>query len=434
MTFLCLEPVINSGKLSAFTTFSDEGQFMFHRIAQQNDPATDRYFSEKFSYFCFSAFKTLSEFGDKVDFLWDVEILYELLGHKFNGLIGLGKEILGAGRVTKYFKLSERTKAHIKSYQVSHIDIGAYQILQLLPADLVHDLYIERAKIIMDLFLKVSEEDKQFYREFFDSVKMLYQFSKIPLDIDLGSISSNFDHHADMIRRNTKNKKAYLKFKPVGAKTGRLGFEKGSLNLYTLPKEMRSCIVAPGDSYFVELDFKASQPRIAIASTGNEDFIDLARDIEDVYSIFPGDREKIKIGFLAWMFGKTRIPGSIYEQYAWPIWELRNQLAKKSSEDGYLETRFGRRLYNHGEDKHVIFQNFITATEVDFILGLCRRLSDMGVRIRFPYHDAVLCETESLERVGRIREICERHFEDIFRMSGQVGVKIGKNFGSMNAI
>ncbi len=435
MTFLCLEPVISAGKLSAFTTFTHEGQFMFHQISEHDNPNADHYFSGKFIHFCFSAPKILPTFGDRLTFLWDVKILYELLGHKFDDLIDLGKQILGSGRMDKYVALSQKTNAHIKSYKVTNINVSAYEVIQLLPEHLVHDLYIERAGIIMDLLAKLPKKDREFYKSFYSSVVMLEEIGREKLKIDLSAISDNDTHYADMVRRNTVDGEVQLKFNPVGAKTGRIGFEKGSFNLYTLPRDMRSCIVASPGHHFVEFDFKASQPRIAIACTGDSAFIDLVRDVEDIYSIFPGERDVIKIGFLAWMFGKTRVPNSVYEQYAWPIWELRDRVAKESSDAGFLETRFGRRLSNHEEDRHVIFQNYITATEVDFILGLTQKLHGLsGCNVKFPFHDAIVIETYGTEQIGILRRMCENYFQEQFGIKGPVGVKIGKNFGEMKPL
>ncbi len=437
MNLMCVEPVINTGDIIAFTSFSPEGEFRIHQITTATSPNTARTLnSEKFLHFCYDAFKVLDTFGPRSPFLWDVKILYELLGHKSESLIGLGKDILGFGPMEKYVDLSEQVKAHINSYKQTKIDIMAHQAVQLLPEDLLNDLYLERAKVIKTLYLRLTDEDKGFYKKFYSSVLVLHHISSDALNIDLDSIKEDMSHSAVAVRRYAPDGKAKLKFSAVGAKTGRLGFRKNSLNLYILPRETRKCIVPKKDHTLVEIDFKSFQPRLAIFSTGNEEFESIFRTVDDIYSVFPGDRKKNKIAFLAWMYATKRIPNEVFDKYAWPVWELRRALAKKCKEQGFLKTKWGRKLYYKDESDHVIFQNFITATEVDCILQLTKDFVDMGIKVLFPFHDAVICEVpnEHLYLIEHAREYSQKFLGKTFGAQFPVGVSIGNNFGNMNAV
>ena len=149
--------------------------------------------------------------------------------------------------------------------------------------------------------------------------------------------------------------------------------------------------------------------------------------------MFPGDRAKNKIGFLAWMYAKTRVSNDTFDSRAWPIWELRNKIYKEAKEKGFLTTRWGRRLLWRDEDIHVVFQNFITATEVDSILHVAKSvekvLKDRSTRILFPFHDSLVCEVAENEEflIGDLKKIMESSLNDHY----PVGVAEGNNFGQM---
>lgn len=437
MKFVFLEPVINSGELSSFTIFDEEGEFLLHRFARADAAECHLRPSEKLTHFCFDVFKALPRFGDRVEFLWDVKILYELLGQKCNNFIELIRNNLSHEETRRYIELSEQVKAHLVSYRQAKVDITGYQAVQLLPEDLLFDLYYERGRLAARLFFALKEEDKEFYRDFYHSARTLYSLSaNHPLSVDVSALDGDGSHFAEAVRRNVKEGKAHLKFKAVGAKTGRLSFAKNSLNVYNLPKSLRHCVVAPPGKDLIEVDFKSFQPRIAIFSTDSEAFKEEFRKVDDIYGIFPGDRAENKIAFLAWMYGKTRIPGSVFEKYAWPVWELRDRLAKECRDDGFLKTRWGRRLYLKDEEKHVIFQNFITATEVDCVLKLTCELSNRGFDVLFPYHDAIVCEVPEgdIDYLARIKDICENFLFSVFQANFPVEIKAGKTFGAMNEV
>ena len=213
MNLLCLEPVINAGELTAFTTFYNNSSSYLHQIIHANLESSKHYFnSRKNSYICYDAFKTLRVVQSKIPFLWDVKILYELLGYKSDNLIVLGREVFGYGRMERYVDFSNQVSGHINSYKQAKIDIRAYETIQLLPEDLINDLYLERASIIKDLFLNLKEEDKEFYKEFYSSVEALHTISSDPINIDLDSIANSDVYQAANVRKNTDNGHVYLKF------------------------------------------------------------------------------------------------------------------------------------------------------------------------------------------------------------------------------
>jgi len=443
MKFLCVEPVTNSGKVCSFVLSGDDYAFQIQQVCSPDSPFVARYFqdtSSQYTYLCFDALKTLGTLGLKFPFLWDVKVMYQLLGYSFHNLMDLGAQVFNAERMQKYQELSSCIKAHLNSYRVVKIDHSKFLHTDLLPANLVESFYRERSAIVLELYKEFVEnadnDDVQsFYRStMYKSVVALHTISQEPVAIDLESISDVTSHYAEAVRRHTKDGEAFLKFNAVGAKTGRLSFKKGTINLYSLPRSLRKCVVAPKHHTIVQFDFKSFQPRLAIFSTGDAEFKKRFKDVDDIYSIFPGDREKNKIGFLAWMFSQKR--NEMFEQEALPIYDMRNKLYLQAKNDEKVTNIFGRVLRWRGEEKNVVFQNYITSVEVDAILGLVRlmvtALASKRSRVLFPFHDAVICliHDDEAHLIEKLKVFMEEYYTVLLGRL-PVGVKVGTNFGDL---
>jgi len=246
---------------------------------------------------CFDIFKS-----NKItynNFYWDIKLLYNLRGYRFNDLEDLSKQILEENKIENYIHIKEKLKAHIKSYKNSKINIGNFKKENLFPVNLIEEHNSEKDYIISELFNNFKWEDiKEYYVDFFyDFLKPLFYSNLIPLYRD--------------------NKPIFVHINPIGAKTGRMSNQKGTFNIYNISKEKRKEIFPMKDNLFVQIDYKSFQPRLAIFSTDNEEFKNKFKDIEDIYSIFSGDRNKNKIAFLAWMFSDNG--NDVFEQEAYPI-------------------------------------------------------------------------------------------------------------------
>lgn len=386
---------------------------------------------------CFDARKLFDHFDG---FFWDVKTIYELMGFQFKSLIELHSQVFEKKDSEKYLAISNKVKSHIASYVACGIDPARFKTSHILPEDLLFDLYNERAVLVKQLFLNLSNEDKFFYKEtFFNTMKILHKISKKPIKIDLGNVKDFDNYYFDSIKKNSHKGFANLEFKFVGASTGRLGFESGSLNLYALPKKMRDCVVASESCNIVQIDFKSFQPRLAIFSTDDEEFKIKFSNVVDVYGVLPGDREKNKIAFLAWMFGKKQgDEREGFEAQLSPIKDHRDDLYRKAKHDGYLVTKWGRRLFYRGEPRHVVYQHYITATEVDSVLHLLPQLynalKETKSRLLFPFHDAIVLEVhnEDLSKVALLKRYIQDSLFGKFQALFPVEVSMGKTFGKMS--
>lgn len=438
MKYLVVEPIVNSGRLCSFTTYSENHEFLIQHIATvpaaiRTHTEIQHYYFGDYTRICFDAFKTMDVFNFKFKFLYDVKVLYELAGWRFRNLIGLGTQVLGEGRMRKYTDLSDRVNAHIRSYSVAKIDYKVFSSEELFPEGLIEDLYRERSMIIMELFKRFDvEEVRDFYeKRFFDVIKHLHFTSLKPINLSTSSLE-NSTHFAKTLK--AQGDEVRLKFNAVGAKTGRLSFKKGSLNLYNLPRPMRKYIVAPDGYDIVQFDYKSFQPRLAIFSTQEEDFKNKFENIDDIYSVFPGDREKNKISFLAWMFSLRK--DELFEEHASPIQDLRTKLFYEAKKSGRLLNRFGRYMKYSGEEKNVVFQNYITSMEVDSMLSNFIKVNHLLVnkksRIICPFHDALLLYIHDDEKslVLDVKEMMEQigGFSNKFPVS----VLSGNNWGEMS--
>jgi hypothetical protein len=422
-TVLCFEDVLS--------IFSNESSKINHKFINNSLLNFNKFSTKKHNLLCFDCFNLLNFNRDC--FFYDVKILYELQGYKFNNIISLLKEVFDESVIDKYCFLSEKIKAHIKSYNISKIEIVNFSMKDLFPFDLISEFYIERSLLIKKLYENIKDKDLiKFYEEYFYSVvKKIYDINQQYLELDLKKIKQLNNYHISFLNEN----KTKLYLKPVGAKTGRLSFKKGTLNLFNLPKKLRSCILAPKYFKIVQFDYKSFQPRIAIHITNNEEFKKKFRDIDDIYSKFSGDRETVKISFLAWMFSE-RID-DVFDVEAIAIRKHRKFLYEQLLKNGKILNDFGRVIYFHGEQENVFFQNFITSVEADMILStlsiLMKALENRKSKLLFPFHDAIIFKihNDELFLIRKIKNFMEVHHEARFKTNFPIEVKVGKNFGEM---
>jgi hypothetical protein len=414
-------------------SYLSDKDYFFHSLLSVSD--FEKSISSSDTLICYDAFEILKVTGSF--FLYDIKVLYELLGYKFDTLSELCNQVFGENSTLKFSQLQEKIRSHLRSYSICRVNFNELPQEKILPISLVELFYEEKCKLLNKLFLYLKDEDiKKFYRDFFSRMQMLYKISSTPLHFNLESIKDNSDHYSSTIKSLVKEDIYHLRFHPVGAKTGRLSFDKSSLNIYTLPKELRSCIVAPQDYSIVQFDFKAFQPRLAIFSTKDELFKNKFKNIKDIYSLFPGERDKIKVAFLAWMYSVQR--NEVFEEVANPVFKLREELYKKSI-SGKVINPFGRCLFFEKDAKNVVFQNYITSLEIDCMLRIIgkiyHRLSNYKSKIIFPFHDAVVLYIHESEMflVEEIKKMMESFFLKSFDTLFPVDVKIGKNFLDMES-
>lgn len=358
----------------------------------------------------------IAEIADLSNFCYDVKILYQLKGYKFRTFLDLCHLFYAPQELESYHKLSQKIKAHLRSYLECGIDVNNYAINEIIPSAVLRNFAEEKQSIINKLFYRFSDEQAiHFYENFFPKLQCLHKLSK------------NLD----------------LKFNFCGTKTGRLSFKSNTFNPYILPKEKRHCIEARPGFKIYEYDLKSSQPRIAIFSTHDDRFKSRFIDTDDIYSLFPGDREVNKVSFLRWMYSSGYAADDRFGNLAKPIKALRSELYDDALHShGVIYNRFGRPLYfaaNETSD-NIVFQHFITSTEADALYEiLCKmqtNLEGKESRILFPFYDAVICEIkdDEVSVPAQLKHTIENNYMDhIFFCRFPVEVKCGNSFGTLQA-
>lgn len=384
------------------------------------------------SVICFDFFKAYPYYSSE-HIIYDIKILYDLEGRDTESFSKLAANVLGKSKIANYAASIRKMNAYWESYSIAKIKYEKFSLDKLLPKSLVKDLFQERKNILLQLFEEAKE--KKFYEKFFDTLKCLYEISQKPIHIDLESIKDDNTYFSNLIRSQTKESKLFLHFNPVGAKTGRMSFKKGSVNFYILPKDLRKCLVAPDGFNVVQIDFKSFQPRLAIFCTEDESFKKKFYNINDIYTMFEGDREENKISFISWMFAQRTHP--IFDEAARPILQLKKDLYVEAKKSGQLTNKFGRTLHYTNEEDNVVFQNYVTSNEVDAMLSLMldvhEFLKNKKSRIIMPFHDSLIfyIHQEETHIVDEIKSIMENKHSTLFGSSFPVSVKVGNNFGKM---
>ncbi len=421
MAVACIEPIAGSPFRSCQVTKPDGSDELVPKLI------------------CFDSEKYMRRFGIATVPM-SVKILYELKGYKIEDFNTFVKEVLGAERTANYFALFNKMKAHTLSYKIAKINVDSYDSYHLFPAQLIQAFYSEKCNLIYDLYNNIKDPELEaFYSEFSKTIVDLYLIGRQGISIDTEELENFDNHHVALLKDNLEDGEVCLQFNPVGAKTGRLTCKKKTFSIFTLPKEMRSVIRARPGYKIVQFDFKAFQPRLAIACTEDDELKEECQSVPDIYSLMPGDREDNKLEFLQWLFAAD-FPSRFTEKFA-GIVQLRNALIEEARQHGKIFNKFGRPLYYHGEEKNVLFQNYITSNEADAMFGILHNVREVLARtksrILFPFHDAIVFEIHESEShlTPAIRDMMQSaYLYEKLRFFLPVEVKEGSSFADLKRL
>jgi hypothetical protein len=394
------------------------------RIYNQKD--TINTLKQNYNYsnlYCYDLYKFSKFFGSDSDFLntqvpiIDLQSVYGLIGCKSDTI-----EELFTEEKHFYFETKNRINAHLKSYSESKIELAGYSLDKIIPKKLFEDLYGSKLLLVEKLVRKISSNIMavDFYKRSFETIKNIQKLSEKTIYIE-----------------EEKSKKLHLYFNIFGSKNSRLSIKKNSFNIYNLNKQKRNILVAPEEYFIVQFDFKSFQPRLAIALFGDQELKEQIKDKEDLYSYFPGNRDEIKIAFLAWMFSNRK--NTMFEKMAGSLHSGKKDLYIQSKSGGIVVNTWGRPLYFTGEEDHVVFQNYICSVEADTIINLTsdviRLTSGWKSHMIFPFHDALTfyIHKDEKEYIRHIKQYMEDYLSSTqqFKIPFPVEVKIGKNFLEM---
>jgi len=119
---------------------------------------------------CCGVVKLMEMFGVHI-FAYDLKILYELQGIKFESFDDLCKKVLGEESTHKLNFYSDKMRAHLESYRQTKIDIRELDILSVIPEDTICDFYSERSFLMQKLWDNIQDPDFfRFYESFYPAI------------------------------------------------------------------------------------------------------------------------------------------------------------------------------------------------------------------------------------------------------------------------
>lgn len=370
--------------------------------------------SKEHEIFCFDLYKMKSFFGNSFPFVIDLQALSNLKLDKPEAV----DELFDKNKSLKYFHLKNKLLSHLNSYRISKIKAQDFSLKELISNELFNEFYYEKLNCMAELInIGFDKQVVDYYSEdtTIQALLTLLQLSDEDIIIN------------DKIVR--------LQYNFFGSKNSRLSLRNKDFNIYNLPKDKRSCIKAPEDFILAQFDYKSFQPRISLALFASDEIKVKIKDIEDIYSIFPGDRESNKIELISWMFSNRR--NAKFDMLLSSIKDARYKLWQ-SSKDGKLLNNFNRPLFFTGEEENVVFQNFICSVEADVILQKLTEiflfLKKKKSKIIFSFYDC-LCLFIYKDEINIIDEI-KNKMENIdkFDIKFPISISTGNNWGNLENV
>jgi len=266
------------------------------------------------------------------------------------------------------------------------------------------------------------------YHQLLALEKLFGEIRENVLSVDLDVMRDAMSSVA--VRQNLKklqgvdNRLSYNQFSSV---TGRLTLEKGSFPILNLPKNFRK-VLKPSNDFFVEFDYNAAELRTMLA------LMEMPQPPQDIHewnieNVFKdgSSREEAKKRAFAWLYNPSSTDALLNDTYN------RDAVLSQYWDGTKVTTPFGREIE---AGKHYALNYIVQSTTSDLVLEQVLKvrefLKNTGSKIVFLIHDSFVLDIPAEARYN-IPEI-----KSIFASNrlGEyvVGVKVGKDFGSMKEI
>lgn len=374
--------------------------------------------------FCFDLSKYPEILSDELQqTLYDIQALAGLSLKKINSLDDILSDELKC--TLAYFR-------YLKSYQICNTNYSKFDNKIMFDLDTMQEYFsccFEQMKL--KNFLSFPEQNTTYYERFYKHFKKIILIKEAKINYK---------------EKNKELKQIKLNYNIFGNKNSRLSIRKNHLNIYSLNKNDRDCILPYENQRLYQFDYKNFQPRIAFALYADKELKEQMSWREDIYSFFPGSRDEVKIDLISWMFSSRK--HELFDSMCSSL--LRNKkLLHEKSKNICVKNAFGRPLYFHeNEPEGTVFQNIISSCETDLMFQVCSAvyrlcLQSSPIHILFPFHDCIVFSIDTnssdcmgisaeLELVSYIKEEMENTCEKLLDFKFPVEVKSGINFAEMN--
>lgn len=340
--------------------------------------------------------------------VWDLQSLHGLMQNR----VDLLEELFDTDDCAYFFSLKEKINNHLKSYSVCNISTKNYSLEDLVSKQLLDEYAFEKM-ICIKKILKEQQIDldvKSFYETKYNEIRSI-------LKLSLNKI-------------NIESKPNRLMFNIFGSKNSRISIRKNSFNIYNLAKDKRNILTPPEGFMFAQFDYKSFQPRLALSLFGDETIKTELRQNEDIYALFEGDREEIKLELISWMFSNRK--NDKFDTKLSSLKESRTKLFKQIQNNKLLNS-YGRPLFFSNEEENVMFQNYICSTEADCIMSLINHIqtktNDLKSYLILPFYDCLIycISDEEYAIINELKKHMENYLYEHFEMNFPVSVKVGKD-------
>jgi len=278
--------------------------------------------------------------------------------------------------------------------------------------------------------LLVQYHDTYYMREFLSIREFLGQLNRSHIDanmlrriIESESNQSN-THVLRTFMPEEDGMTKRIRYNQSGSVTGRLTVESGP-SILTLKKEHRKILKSRySDGSIVEIDFSSLEPRILLSNFNKE-------TEDDIYKMISRDlfneslsRSIVKIVTLSTLYGSShkRVSSMIEDKTIdvhlaqkkireyFSIPSLSRRLSREFSENGYINSVFGRKIVPRKNSNHIFINHFIQSTATDFSIlgfkGLCNKLDTHKIRSSplFVIHDALVLDIHNND-IDKVKKI-----------------------------
>lgn len=344
-------------------------------------------------------------------------------------LYALGKsltEVCPEHLKEEWERMQERKAAFQNALVVSKVDADNVCVYDVIPPWFLKEYSQVKCDIAEWMFYNVEKPSN--YVEMLSLEKLFAEIKNNPLNIDLNVMKSELS--SLVVRQNLKKLSAVrntISYNQHGSVTGRLTLEKGSFPILNLPKNFRK-VLKPTNDFFVEFDYNAAELRTLLAT------MNIDQPMGDIHNwnrrhIFKDGctREEAKKRVFAWLYNPDSKDDLLNQTYD------RDAVLSKYWDGTKVKTPFGREIE---AGKHYALNYIIQSTTSDLVLEQVLKvhefLKETSSKIVFLIHDSFVLDipAESRYNIPEIKNIFASNRFGKYR----VGVKVGKDFGSMKEI
>jgi len=360
---------------------------------------------------------------------WDYKSDFHEDYLEYTQLYALGKtlgEICPPHLQEEWARLQKKRASFQNALCTAKVDMNSVCAYDVIPQWFLKEYSQVKCDIIEWVYEKIERPSN--YDKMLGLERLFDEIKSNPLRVDLGAMKG--DVSSMVVRQNLKKLRGAsnsISYNQHGSITGRLTLERDSFPILNLPKNFRK-ILKPTNDFFVEFDYNAAELRTLLATMNIEQPMEDIHDWNRRHIFRDGcTREEAKKRVFAWLYNPDSKDDLLNQSYD------RDAVLSKYWDGTKVTTPFGREM-EAGE--HYALNYIIQSTTSDLVLEQVLKvrefLKESDSKIVFLIHDSFVLDipAETRYNIPEIKNIFASNRFGKYR----VGVKVGKDFGSMKEI